>query len=159
MHRGRPYPRHPTYWGTEAWFFPGYVPWKMRLDVTVNYGEPWNQIPIDFGGVSFPGYHNPRPLVMAYDFLVKPGTPDLTLRVLLDRIGVSPNFYARWKCEIGGNYTDVYSTAFLLQPYPQKVVKADLFPYCVPLPPYTYTGPVTLHFRPATYAEGGTPYD
>lgn len=158
MHRGNPYPRHPTYWATEAWFWPGFVPWKMRLDVTVNYGEPWNYIPIDFGGISFVGSHAPKPLVMAYDFLVIAGSPSLTLRVLLDRIGTRPNYQARWRAEIAYDWTTVLSTAYLLQSYPRTVVAADTFQFCVPVTPFTYIGPVTLHLRPATYAEGGSPY-
>lgn len=159
MHRGRPYPRHPTYWATEAWFWPGFVPWKLRLDTTVLYTEPWNQIPLDFGGISFPGYHDSKPLVMAYDFLILAGSPPLTLRVFLDRVGAFPNWKARWRCEIGRNWLTVESTAYLIQPYPQLEVKADNFQYCVPVPPYTDTAGVTLHFRPATYAQGGSPYD
>lgn len=158
MHRGNPYPRHPTYWGTEAWFWPGFPPWKMRLDVTINPGEPWDEIPANFGGVSFPGYHDPKPLIMAYDFLIVAGSPPLTLRVLMERIGNRPNYRAQWRCELGYNWTSIASTAYLVQSYPQSAVDALLFTYCEPVAPYTYTGPVSLAIRPATYAEGGSPY-
>lgn len=159
MHRGRPYPRHPTYWATEAWFWPGFVPWKMRLDAASNLGDPWDQIPAGFGGVSTAGHHDPKPLVIVYDLLVLPGSPSLTLRVLLDRIGSSPDYQARWRCEIAYDWVTVISTAYLVQSYPQTAVAADVFTHCAPGAPYSYTGPVTLHLRPATYAEGGSPWD
>lgn len=41
-HLGRPYPYHPIYWATEGWFYPHYVPWKMRFIVWGVNLEPWD---------------------------------------------------------------------------------------------------------------------
>lgn len=159
MHRGRPYPRHPTYWATEAWFWPGFVPWKMKIAVGTLTVEPWNQIPPNFAAVSFPGFCQDPPTIISYEITVVGGSPPLTLRVYLERHGTFPDYKARWRVELAQNWIFVMSTAYALQEYPQRVISVDQFDYCAPVDPYEYTGPVAMSFRPATYADGGSPYD
>lgn len=44
MHVGKLYPFHPIYWATECWFFPNFVPWKLRLSIGVAQPSPWDII-------------------------------------------------------------------------------------------------------------------
>lgn len=159
MHRGRPYPRHPTYWATEAWFWPGFVPWKLVMYAGSFVDAPWDLIPPFWTGISDPGYHDSKPLVIAYDFFVAAGTPPVRFRVLLDRIGTPGNFQARWRGELCHIIGFPLSTAFAVQPYPQTVVELVSFDYSEPEPPYTYTDGPLISLAPANYAEGGSPYD
>lgn len=159
MHRGRPYPRHPEYWSTEGWFWPGFVPWKLTCKRTGEADMPWAMIPTDQLFVSEPGIHPARPVVIEYRFILVPGTPPVELIVFLRRHGEKPGPYkCLWTATLGGS-EQVFSTAYAFQTYPQKVVALDGFDYSVPQDPYTSTAGPPLRCRPADYAQGGSPYD
>jgi hypothetical protein len=159
MHRGRPYPFHPTYWATEAWFWRGHCPWKMTVHFNGFTDEPWSFIPPGFDGLSDAGRHPLNPTEISYDFLVVDGTPPLTLTVTLDRIGSHPNYRARWRAFLRADYAWDYSVAFGVQQYPQRIISIDQFDYSVPVLPYTSTAGPPLILRPADYATGGSPWD
>jgi len=157
MHRGRPYPYHKTYWATEAWFWPGFVPHKMHLEMGVGAVEPWNVIPQGHKAVSEVGTHADPPKIMRYHYDLET-EPQAKLDVYLDKFEFGGRWYARWRAVLEV-YGIVYTaTATALQAYPQLVVSIDRFDesydvlhgFVVPGPP--------LILRPATYVQGGDPY-
>lgn len=157
MHRGRVHPYHPTYWGTEAWFWPGFVPWKLHLLMGTGAVPPWDVIPEGHMAVSLAGTHDSAPKEMRYHWDLNTD-PQARLDVLLDKWQFGGRIYARWRAIIEA-YGVVYTaTATALQSYPQRIVSIDRFDdsldvvhgIVVPGPP--------LILRPATYGQGGSPY-
>jgi len=130
----------------------------MKMLSGVNFREPWEQIEDLKTYISDPGTHDAKPLVMSYDFLIMDASPPLRLRALLDRYGAEQPWKARWRVELYTFLGFPMATAVRIQDYPQTVVYVDAWDYTIPTPPYTDTGPPSLGFAPANYAEGGSPY-
>lgn len=55
MHKGRIYPYSPQYYTTEGWFWPGFVPWKMELELIFVSLPPSPQFSPGFMGTSDAG--------------------------------------------------------------------------------------------------------
>jgi hypothetical protein len=158
VHRGNPYPRHPTYWATEAWFWPGFMPWKMYASADGLLAPPWNIMPPDWGGLSDAGVPSIDAKEILYTWTVTDVPWPFVLKVRCDKAIVLGGSKARWEMMIGDG-TVVWSTAFLLQDFPQRHVYARFWEFCVPAPPYTSAAGPPIEVRPATYAEGGSPWD
>lgn len=158
MHKGRPYPYHPFYWSTEAWFYRGFVPWKLvGEDLAGTWGYPFDHFHFANGGeVSAEGIADPDYKVITYTF-VQEGNP-ATLRVLLDKFmdGATPK--ARWRTAIAWDGI-TRGTAYLLQTYPQRVVLGEGCDMVICPPPSAAEGKPNYRFSPATYSQGGSPYD
>lgn len=157
MHVGRAYPYHPSYWSGMAWFWPGWVPWKVHCELGQVAPPPFSILPFPWSGLSGPGEADDDGAAIDYTIRVYPELEEPYLVLTLDRSDVLGVAYARWRCTLrdGGG---AWGTAFLLQEFPQRVVSCPGFEYVVPAPPYTGTGGPEIRIRPATYAEGGSPF-
>jgi hypothetical protein len=157
MHRGRPYPYHPLYWSTEAWFWRGFVPWKLKVTQLGTSFFPWDQWYATSPVISFEGEAPGDAKRMDYVADVGDGTHYRRLIISLDKVDIGPTSYARWRMTMtdGG---PGWCTAYALQPFPQRVVFVDSWDYTLPTPPYTCPTVPLIQCEPATYAEGGSPY-
>ncbi len=157
MHAGRQYPYHPDYWSTEAWFWRGHVPFKLHAETTDVTVPPFSIIPFPWSALSDPGQPSDDRKSITYEIAVFPPAAYPALIVTMDLLKSEPEWQARWRATLrdGGG---AWGTAFLLQPYPQRVVLAERFDYVVPSPPYTGSQGPPIKLRPATYAEGGSPW-
>lgn len=157
MHAGRPYPYHPEYWATEAWFYRGFVPFKLKGTLTATANPPWNIMPPGWTGVSDPGVTSMGGKEITYEFAVFPPGAFPQLLVTMDKHILGSDSKARWRCTLSGS-GGPWATAVLLQPFPQRVVLANGFDYSLPAPPYTSAVGPPLRFEPADYDEGGSPW-
>jgi hypothetical protein len=157
MHRGNPYPYHPTYWATEAWFFPGYVPWKLRLAFYPNNPPPWLLFPFGQSYVTEAGVVDDPADTIAYTMRTIIDGALVILQIGLWKEVVNGTPWAVWgmELEVAGQ---LWSRAGAKQLYPQRVVACDEFDFSIPMPPYQNSDPPLLNIRPATYAEGGSPW-
>lgn len=158
MHRGKIYPYHPAFWTAPAWFWPGFVPWKLRATVGDTLPPPWNVLFDGLVSVSEPG--EPSADYGSVEYLIPcPPLANLyQLVVTLDLHGTGANRSARWRMTIGQNGIG-WATAFALQPYPQYLCKCESWDYTIPAPPYTSASGPDIVLLPATYAQGGSPWD
>lgn len=157
MHSGRDYPYHPDYWATEAWFWRGFVPFKLHAELTAPAGPPFTIIPFPWSELSDPGEVSLDAKEITYEIAIFPPAAYPSLTVTLDRLDLGGEYKARWRATLRDG-AGAWGTAFLLQPYPQRVVLANGFDYVVPSPPYTGAQGPPLKLRPATYEEGGSPW-
>ena len=157
MHKGRWYPFHPNYWSAPAWFWPGFVPWKLRaVDVPIGvtmFGCPAGT-PIV---ISDPGIPSDDSMVIDYFIPLAGGCAMHWLGVTMERVGGLGSFEARWT--VGTEYWDgsrEYQS--MNQEYPQREVLSPVFSFTIP--PMEVGPPIVVHprFFPATYAEGGSPW-
>lgn len=156
-HDGRHYPFCVEYWATEGWFWPGFVPYKLVGLALPPLNPPWNVLLIGWTGVSDPVQVSTDVKTVSYTFHPTGSMGGLVLVVSLDKIGVLESRQCRWRATIGDGVS-WWATAYLMQDYPQYAVAANGFDYSLPSPPYTSDDGPNLQFRPATYAEGGSPY-
>lgn len=158
MHKGRPYPFHQRYYATEAWFWPGYPPWKMHLTAGQFLPPPWNVLIPGEAMISTPGIcsDNSKEITFTWSWIIG----ELTRQIVatMDCHQIEKTLYARWRMSIGDGEA-WWSTALKLQSYPQRVVAVSEWDHCVPAPPYTSAAGPAITLRPATYAEGGSPWD
>jgi len=156
-HKGRPYPYHPAYWSAPAWFYRGFVPWKL-------VAEQLDSIPPWFGcvfgstqPVSLPGEPSDDYLYIDYTFNVVTDCLVSKFEVRMERVGVLDAFQAHW--QLTTHYWDGTSeVGHGYQVYPQREVSSPHFILTAPNPD---TGPPIVmfaHFYPANYEEGGSPY-
>lgn len=156
MHKGRPYPYAPTYWATECFFWPGYLPWKMVASI-VSTGGPWaplgNHMDVLSSAQASDASDNTQ---VQYGW--PPGVLGTGKRLIIsvEQIEVSGRNYARWLATYR-NPTIVVASASCWQIAPLYAVSVPLQPWVIGLP---MTGPagVSITLRPATYAEGGSPW-
>jgi hypothetical protein len=157
MHRGLAYPYHPEYFATEAWFWRGFVPWKLHGRATATLFPPWTLIPSGWTGISDAGVVSADRTVITYRFVYLSIPVDYAFSVSMQRTGAPGNYKASWGIKIP-DVGPSWAVAFLDQGFPQRSVFCPGFPFFTPAPPYTPdTGPA-LEFRPALYAEGGSPW-
>lgn len=158
MHRGMAYPYHPSYWSTTAWFWPGFVPWKMRMYIQGPQEAPWDAVLFNTWCVSEPGAPSADFSNIAYQFVYPPPVAPIYFALILDQVEGTGVKKARWRMSIGqqGNW---WSQAFAFQTFPQREVKLEGFEYSVPVPPFTSVAGPSILLRPATYAEGGSPWN
>lgn len=155
MHVGRPYPYHPNYWATEAWFWPGFVPWKMRLQVFDNSDPPWGIYPSGYGEVSVPGMCSSNNKVITYEFQKQ--SPAYGLILTLQRDIFEGRYVARWQLDLVSSVV-TWGRAVELQTYPQRVVFNRTWQYVYGSIPYPVPRAPRYQFDPAAYHVGGSPY-
>lgn len=156
-HKGRTYPYAVHYWATEGWFWPGFVPWRMHLLFASAPGLPWSLLSPGTELISDPVIYQNRDRRARYTFTIVSGLV-YVLTVDLQVVSKGINGLVSWFLTMK-QASVVQGTAMELQPYPQRVVFSDAtiqtYPGCVSGGGVCPTGYV---FRPATYAEGGSPY-
>lgn len=157
MHKGRTYPFLPRYWATEAWFWPGFVPWRFLLHTTGPLTPPWNAIPTGIDLLSDAGDSSTNIKQPAWAFDASHDGFTCLLDLVLDKITDITGSYARWRLFIS-NGGPAWAVGIALQPYPQYVVNLPRFDFSLPTPPYTSPAGPLISVRPATYAEGGSPW-
>ena len=157
MHAGRQYPFHPTYWATEAWFWPSFVPWKLTAQRSSTDRYPWNAADLDTPKVSAPAVISSNRKVASFSIDVSSPMLPCYLTVAMDKFTVSGTDTARWRMTINFGGTVEY-TAYKLQAFPQRNVLCDSWDFVLPddLPGGTPLPNIVL--IPATYADGGTPW-
>jgi hypothetical protein len=157
-HVGRPYPFHPIYWATEAWFYPGFVPWKLGGDMGFTLIPPWNLVPDGWIGVSKAGEPSADRKTMTYLFDVVPDDDSLQIKVAMQWQDHPMKFYARWDVWL------LLRGAWLIhqwenQQFPQRQVEVSEWVAAEKHPPLGPGFPGPLAFWAADYAEGGTPFE
>lgn len=157
MHKGKTYPYHPDRWSALAWFWPGYIPWKMRMEVVGVQPPPWNVVVPGSNGISEPGYSLDDGQSMSYNFALQGDDRIIEYVLTLDRLSEN-GIFARWRLSIKPQDGSPWATAYALQPYPQLEVGLQSFDYSLPSPPYTSAAGPRIAMRPANYAEGGDPW-
>lgn len=157
MHRGRSYPFLPNYWTAPAWFWPGWVPWKLVLDGPGASSGPWAAVGALAARVSNAGIPDLPGDSVAYQFDLVPGPAGLTMTVTLYRGGVYPDLSAEWYASLVPA-VGVGAIAFATQSYPQTVVDLPTFTSAQIAGSGLPCAPPDYHARPASYAEGGSPW-
>jgi len=156
-HKGRPYPYHPMYWATEAWFYPGFVPWKM-MATQVGGARPY--FGCVFGSpdpMSDPAFVPDNGFFALYEF--NPITDCLIqyMNVYLYKTGSGLASKAEWFFNV--IYWDGSPDSQVMdQDYPQRLVLSPIFTMTIPNPD---PGPAIIQyvqFYPANYEQGGSPY-
>lgn len=155
MHKGRTYPYHPVYWVTEGWFWPGYCPWKVTLDVFNNGNPPWNIYTSGYGEVSQPGFISTNRLFVRYDFTYH--APAFGLQLFLDSPVISGVKQCRWLMRLVSGVV-TWAEAVRLKPIPQRSVFNNLWPLVYPAMPYTATASPPYQFTATNYSLGGSPW-
>lgn len=157
-HKGRPYPYHPDYWSTEAWFWPGYVPWKLKGLRVDAKDDPWDFCIFPNPQISEAGIPSTDRKVMSYTFNIGTGCLVTMIVVEMDLQGGHPGGLARWT--VTAIYWDATSdTEVKTQEFPQRVVDSPVFEFEVPDPGCEPFDLVFVKFQPASYEEGGTPWE
>jgi hypothetical protein len=156
-HNGRHYPFLPQYWAGRAWFWPGFVPWKLHGQTVGVLLPPWDAIGSGWSGLSSPGVPSTDRSECYWDF-AGAGPPPWSFRITLRRSGLLPALWqAEWEAVMPS--TGLPSAdAIADQVYPQTTVFLPAFASFVGFPPYNSGIGPNLSFRPASYAEGGSPY-
>jgi hypothetical protein len=157
MHRGRTYPYAVDYWVTEGWFWPGFLPWRMHLYVEFPVTDPWDIAAPGTELISDPIEYSLDRKTATYVWNLG-GSPVNKLTAELALVMAGPGGLVVWEFQLTSGITLV-ATGMELQPYPQRQVYStngvQLFPIC-------FSGGsrcrMWLTFRPATYAEGGSPW-
>lgn len=157
MHVGKSYPYHPNFWTAPAWFWPGWIPWKMHGTLSEPAGPPFSVMPFPWSAISTPGEASDDGTFVDYTLRLIEGEEFPYLALTLDRHEILGEPYARWRCQLRDG-AGSWGTAFLLQSFPQKTIFCPGFEYVVPTPPYTGSAGPKIVFRPATFAEGGSPF-
>ena len=156
-HNGRHYPFLPKYWSGLAWFWPGFVPWRLHGEQIGVLLPPWDRIGLGWSGLSIPGVPNSDCSQVDYDF-TGIGPPTWSFRITMSRFGGSPVIWkAQWNIVMPST-GPIFANARLRQLYPQMAVFAPAFATFTGHPPYNSGIGPNLSFRPASYAEGGSPY-
>lgn len=157
MHAGKLYPYHPNYWATEAWFWRGEVPFKMHGRCFAEPTAGWTLVPLGWEGVSDPGVPSSDSKYIEYEFAIDPPGAFPSLLVRLEKSSLNGEAKAMWRVQLVGS-GGVIDTAWRFQAFPQyEVFCSGLTTWTPPAPPSAGQA-VPLEFRPATYAEGGTPW-
>jgi len=156
-HIGRTYPYFPDYWATECLFWPGFAPWKLALPNQFIAGAPWNLISGKGLLISNGGEVVDDRTQISWTFHPIPGEPLLTLVVSLEQEELVDAKYAVWVALLKLGLFDI-GTLWYFQPSPQYTCAVPLSPWWdVHDPAAMPTGP-SMDMRPATYAEGGSPF-
>jgi len=158
MHKGRTYPYLPEYFCVPGFFWPGFVPWKIKLVATsASKPPPWSAIPLNYVGISGSGEPDSTAnevqwildntgLPFGYDFDFTAG-PDL--------ITGSGGIAMILNLNYLGNRI---SQAWDILPFPQYRFGINGFANITPPPPPPFTTGLNMVVSVANYAEGGSPW-
>jgi len=156
VHKGRSYPFLWWYWATEAWFWPGFVPWKFRAAWSSFLLPPFDALGNSFVGTSGGGTVVSDRTQAAWAWTVSVSPNVYTLRLSMEQIEVSGVKYARSKLDFAlASGGPLLGEAWLYQDFPQYAIDLNnkrwgLVNLVVPPAPY-----LSLDLRPANYSEAG----
>lgn len=155
---GRHYCYAPAHYLGTAWFWPGKVPWKMMAIIGAPLPGPWHAIEASGNVMSDPVQKGGDLISAEYIFHVPADTTDYFIRLNLKKAVLGPyNYQAFWQVQLWVPII-LLSDGATFQPFPQRSVSCPQIDNSTDsLPPYT-TGPVPIGFRPATWAESGSPW-
>lgn len=157
-HIGRNYPYLPEYWATEAWFWPGFVPWKLVASFDDTIILPWFRLTLGWTGVSQVYSLTDDCKEVTYQFpLTLRNGDDGYLLVRLRKVTISSVNKAEWYMVVIDDGVP-FAEGYAWQPFPQRVVYVDTWDVGHDLPSGTDCLPPPLTIRPATYEEGGSPF-
>lgn len=139
------YPWLPNYWATECQFFPGYLPWKLRVYTGVWYG------------VSEAGTWSDDSKIVTYLFTGVGPTSDTFIRVTIQMEIHYDLAWSSWHFEFG-YMSPTPSEFWWLCQVPNRLTKSQQDQYFSTDDPHGTPFPVSIIFEPATYEEGGAPY-
>jgi hypothetical protein len=157
MHKGKFYCFNPHYWVTEAWYWPGFVPWKLKAESLGVQPAPWSACDFSVLRVS-------EPLIATIDSKkatwwidVSPPGDSAHLIVTAEKTFIGGDPWAVWKMTLDvPAHTNIMAVG--VQEYPQYRVLVDTWSFCVPADPPP-VGPLPLiKLTPPTWAESGSPY-
>lgn len=157
MHVHKPYPFHPTYWATECWFWPGFLPWKIKAQLAAGQPDDWSGMNTPYSGISEPGTHVSDATQMIYRFGPPIGIGADEMLISLEQIFKDGIDRCRWKAVL--RFTGVIvASAWLYQDKPQRVVSTGVqnFNLADQVSPTFET--LALRVQVATFADGGSPY-
>jgi hypothetical protein len=158
MHIGRAYPWIPAYYATECQFWPGYVPWKFWGTAPVLNPHPWDGIPTNWAQLSGQGDTVVDCTQAFWDLPIPTPSPLSNLALSIEMEVIGGKRYAVWKAIVYTFITPIASAWYFLS-YPQYSCAVPVAQWwSVHDPLVSPTGP-WLGFRPATYEEGGSPWD
>lgn len=159
MHKGRTYPFHPEYHIPHCWFWPGFMPWRGRIEIYARMEGDWALLTPGSTSVSSPGDAQPDATEMDYMFSSDEWEP--TVHLLMGFLEANfpptdtPMLYAYVYDEVSARWSYGASTL----PHPQYACVYDLADLQLIDYEGNPVGPLYIRFRPATYAEGGSPWD
>lgn len=158
MHKGNPYPYHPTYWATECQFWPGYVPWKLFLNGFVTTDPALTPIHTVNGTVSESGSAPGDATQIFWRWAIDPASGVDELIVSLEQELISSVNYAAWVATVKSSGIMVgQSHLFLPSPrYSEQTGGASIWGSTHDPTPVAPLSQINL--RGATYAEGGSPW-
>lgn len=157
MHKGNPYPFHPTYWATECQFYPGLVPWRLFLVGLVGGNATFAPV---YSRVGLPSQIGLAPgdatqISWNYSFLNSGHGYTFTLSLeLVEDAGVK---YAQWAGRQRKDGVDVNKYRLRL-PFPQRVLDTGASVWTNTFTTDTGLNDITCRVRGATYGEGGSPW-
>lgn len=158
MHKGRTYPFAPHFWKGSGWFWPGYLPWKLKIFQPFTLAPPpWDQMPNPFEVISSGEASSDGQQFGLWYAHLGNLTAISDLIITAERILDPPDIFCRWKVEGTGD-VGVVATAYALQAYPQYRVFVNEWSYSLPGPPDFSGVPPVFLIEPATYGEGGSPW-
>jgi len=157
VHRGNLYPYHPSYWATECYFWPSWVPWKIFVEVGGGAFLPSSQLAPGWSGPSEAGDADADIKVPTWEIVIpRVSGPDVQLIVSSFKIELDGPKVGWALAFLDGGAND--STWAAAQPYPGMVFGLDYHePKCV-WPPAFEGHTLNISIRPATWAEGGSPW-
>lgn len=157
MHAGRSHPYHPNYWAAPAWFWPGHVPWKMKVSHQAPPDGLWDVLGDLVGAVSSAGVPSTDSSVIVYAMPLGVLPYGVGLQIELSRGGSFPSYTASWRSRL-------YYTGVLLgigranQSYPQTVVSIQEWTDTANVAGVVIGPPPLLTCVPANYVDGGSPW-
>jgi hypothetical protein len=151
MQKGRNYCYDLSYYGPTAWFWPGYFPWKFKLEVLSTPPPPWDIFTFS-DRVSFPAIWQSDRELVRYIFTTTLDVAHLELQMYTS--GVHPHKHGIWRMlltqgVIGwGDYRH-------LEDAPLTRLSNSVWELDFNFTPYTsYPSPPYL-VRPAVWSESG----
>ena len=152
MHKGRLFPYHPTYWATNAWFWPGYVPWKIAIVISSGQPSPWDIVPAATY-ITEPGITS-SPIPNGIIYRTSSGGASWQLELGLDSVGEWPGWQGRWSLSLS---RPVGSPALVrkISPAPLYSVTNSDWPIRYLVDPYSTPSAPNARVRAATWAETG----
>lgn len=152
MHKGRSYPYDWYFWGTECFFWPGFVPWQLRVTNFPGVGYPWDQLSHISVACSIPAIGVPDRTQVYWEWPMGGVGGLIRVRVSVEKEMIYGRDWAVWNADaydIAFNHT----TVWLFQGHPQYTFLAPGQHWWTVHDPHAgATGPF-LGFRPARWNE------
>jgi hypothetical protein len=152
MHKGKEYPFHWYYWGTECFFWPGYVPWQMLLTPVTASPAPWQGVWQSTPRVFREGEYVADKTQFWWEVVLDHSPLWPFLRISVEQEVFAGQTYAVWKAVLFNLFT-TGAEAWYFQPSPlyfTRVINSQWWTAHDPATPQN--GPY-IAFRPAAWHE------